>query len=74
MKKWWSRLSLTNKLQLSIQPILLVVLLIVQRVALERFETYVTDDARNRAVVSADGVLNGLNMLMLNGIISRNCA
>ena len=52
-------------MQLSIQPILLVVLLIVQRVALERFETYVTDDARNRAVVSADGVLNGLNMLML---------
>lgn len=71
MKKWWSRLSLTNKLQLSIQPILLVVLLIVQRVALERFETYVTDDARNRAVISADGVLNGLNMLMLNGIISN---
>ncbi|HUX90451.1 MAG TPA: methyl-accepting chemotaxis protein [Gallionellaceae bacterium] len=71
MKKWWSRLSLTNKLQISIQPILLVVLLIVQRVALERFEAYVIDDARNRAVVSADGVLNGLNMLMLNGIITN---
>jgi methyl-accepting chemotaxis protein len=71
MKKWWSRLSLTNKLQLSIQPVLLVVMLIVQRVALEKFETHVIDDAMHRASVSADGVLNGLNMLMLNGIISN---
>jgi methyl-accepting chemotaxis protein len=70
MKKWWSRLSLRYKLQIPIQLILLVVLLLAQRVALEKFEEHVIDGAVHRAENAADGVLNGLNMLMLNGIIS----
>lgn len=70
MKKWWSRLSLANKLQLPIQLLLLLVMLFVQRMALEKFEGSVLDSTRHRAINSADGVLNGLNMLMLNGIIS----
>lgn len=70
MKKWWSRLSLRNKLQIPIQLILLVVMLLAQRIALEKFEEHVIDGARLRAQNAADSVLNGLNMLMLNGIIS----
>lgn len=70
MQKWWGRLSLANKLQLPIQLLLLLVMLFVQRMALEKFEESVIDSTTHRAINSADGVLNGLNMLMLNGIIS----
>ena len=70
MNNWWSRLSLKNKLQIPIQLILLAVMVLAQRVALDEFEQRVLEEARQKAVVSADGVLNGLNMLMLNGVIS----
>jgi methyl-accepting chemotaxis protein len=71
MNTWWSGLSLKNKLQLPIQLILLVVMVLAQRVALDKFEDNVLEEARSKALVSADGVLNGLNMLMINGIISN---
>lgn len=70
MMTWWSNLSLKNKLQFPIQLILLLVMVIVQRSAMNAFEQRVLEDAREKAAVSADGVLNGLNMLMINGIIS----
>ncbi len=70
MKKWWSKLSLKSKLQIPIQLILLAIMVIAQRAALSTFEERVLEEARQKAEVSADGVLNGLNMLMLNGIIS----
>ncbi|MBI5889503.1 MAG: methyl-accepting chemotaxis protein [Nitrosomonadales bacterium] len=70
MNNWWSRLSLKNKLQIPIQLILLVILVMAQRTAMNKFEQHVLEGARQKAEVSADGVLNGLNMLMLNGIIS----
>src|SRR5512142_1500296 len=70
MKKWWSGLSLKNKLQIPIQLVLLVCMIMAQRVAFDKFEERVLEDVREKAVVSADGVLNGLNMLMLNGGIS----
>jgi len=69
MNNWWSKLSLKNKLQIPIQLILLVVMILTQRVALDEFEQRVLEEARQKATVSADGVLNGLNMLMLNGTI-----
>jgi methyl-accepting chemotaxis protein len=70
MNEWWSRLSIKNKLQIPIQLILLVVLVVAQRWAFDRYEHRVLEDARNRAVVPADGVFNGLNMMMLNGSIA----
>ncbi len=70
MINWWSNLSLRNKLQFPIQLILLVVLVLVQRSALDQFESNVLEGAKQKALISADGVLNGLNMLMINGIIS----
>ena len=71
MNIWWSKLSLKNKLQIPIQLILLVIMVMAQRTALNKFEEHVLEGARQKAEVSADGVLNGLNMLMLNGIISN---
>ena len=70
MNNWWSGLSLKNKLQFPIQLILLLVLVLAQRMALNKFETNVLAEAKQKALISADGVLNGLNMLMINGIIS----
>jgi len=70
MRTWWSKLSLQNKLQLPIQIILLVVMALAQRTALYQYEETVLEGAKKGAVASADGVLNGLNMLMLNGIIN----
>lgn len=71
MNDWWSRLSLKNKLQFPIQLILLVVMLLAQNLALNKFEETILKEAKQKALVSADGVLNGLNMLMINGIISQ---
>ncbi len=71
MNNWWSRLSLKNKLQIPIQLILLIIMVLAQRIALDKFEVRVLEEARQKADVSADGVLNGLNMLMINGIISN---
>src|SRR5512146_2904042 len=69
MKNWWSALSIKNKLQLPIQALLLVVLIIAQRWAFDQYEVRVLEDAKNRAAIPADGVFNGLNMMMLNGTI-----
>jgi methyl-accepting chemotaxis protein len=70
MGEWWSGLSIKNKLQIPIQVILLVVMVFAQRWAFDRYEMLVLEDAKNRAVIPADGVFNGLNMMMLNGTIS----
>ena len=70
MGVWWSKLSVQAKLQIPIQLTLLVMLVFVQYVALNKFELHVLEAAQEKALISADGVLNGLNMLMLNGSIS----
>lgn len=71
MNAWWSRLSLKSKLQFPIQLLLLVVMVIAQRAILDKYESGLLNDVKEKALVSADGVLNGLNMLMINGIISQ---
>lgn len=70
MKNWWSKLPLKNKLQIPIQLLLFVVMLFAQRVVLEKFEERLLEESRQKAGIVADGVVNGLNMLMINGIIS----
>ena len=71
MNNWWSKLSLKSKLQLPIQLLLIVVMVIAQRVAMDKFEAYVLMESKVKALVTADGVINGMNMLMINGIISQ---
>lgn len=71
MNVWWSKLSLKSKLQIPIQLLLLVVMVVAQRAIFDQYESGVLADAKAKALVAADGVLNGLNMLMINGIISQ---
>lgn len=70
MRNWWGKLSIANKLQLPIQLILLVVMVLAQRMALEKYEATILDGTIDKAVLSSDGLLVGLNMLMLNGTIN----
>lgn len=70
MNTWWSALPLKNKLQIPIQLILLVIMVFIQRWAFEQFESRILKEAERQARISADGVINGMNMMMLNGIIS----
>lgn len=69
MDSWRSKLFLKSKLQLPIQ--LLPVLVIVQRVVLAQVEQHVLNVSKQKTLVFAHGVLNGLNMLRINGIISQ---
>lgn len=70
MNSWWGSLSLRNKLQLPIQLVLVVALTFVQREEMNKFESNVIDGTKQKAIVSADGLLNGLNLMMVGGIIS----
>ncbi len=67
----WNNLSLKAKLQLVLQPLLLVIMSVAQHAAQDRLEHYVLSGAQKEALVAADGVLNGLNMLMIDGAISN---
>lgn len=71
MKTWWKNTSLKHKIQIPTQIVVLVILIIAQRWLMVQFEAHVMDEARQKAVVSADGVINGLNIMMLNGTISQ---
>lgn len=71
MKNWWNNISLKNKIQIPTQLMILVILIIAQRWLMGQFEAHVLDEAKQKAVVSADGVINGLNIMMLNGTISQ---
>ena len=70
MKNWWSGVSLKNKLQIPIQVLLFTAMLFAMRLGMEWYEARVLEESRQKAVVVADGVLNGLNMFMIGGIIS----
>jgi methyl-accepting chemotaxis protein len=70
MRGWWDRLSLKNKLQLPIQLILFCVLVSVQGMALREYEKRVMEAERQEAILTADGLLNGLNLMMMGGVIS----
>lgn len=69
MKIWWGKLSISSKLQLPIQLCLLVVMLLAQRMALDTYEKTILDGTKDKAVLSADGLLVALNMMMINGEI-----
>jgi len=70
MNKWWSSLGIQLKLQIIIQLVLIVVLIPAQLWVEQHFKEEILLAAEKRALVSADGVINGMNMLMINGLIS----
>jgi diguanylate cyclase (GGDEF)-like protein len=67
---YWGTLGFGVKLHLLIQGVLLLVLLGAQAWITDRFRRHILDAAEARAKVSADGVINGMNMLMETGSIS----
>ena len=69
LKHWWGSLSIQARMHLLIQFSLLVIMLIAQRWILDHFEDQVRLATENRAIETADGVINGMNMLMLTGKI-----
>lgn len=70
MRKIWNSLSIRAKLQIMIQGFLIAVLVVSQRWTMNSFERRIVQDAQIRLVSTADGIINGLNMLMINGEIS----
>ncbi len=67
---WWYGLSMRLKLSLLIQVGLLIVLVFTQRWLMASFEAKILQSAQVRAEEVADGIINGMNMLMLTGQIS----
>lgn len=70
MKRIWNSLSIRAKLQVMIQGFLIAVLVISQHWMMASFEQRIIEDAQIRMVNTSDGIINGLNMLMLAGTIS----
>ncbi len=71
MKNWWRSLDVATKLNIPIQLMLTVILSFAHLWVMQNFKAEVLDGAKRRAVVSADGIINGMNMLMVTGMISN---
>lgn len=69
MKTWWHSQGIQLKLQIIIQLVLIAVLIPTQLWVEQHFKEKILQAAESRARISADGVINGMNMLMINGII-----
>lgn len=69
MKTWWHSQGIQIKLQVIIQLVLIAVLIPTQLWIERHFKEEILLSAESRARVLADGVINGMNMLMINGII-----
>ncbi|MGC2166038.1 MAG: diguanylate cyclase [Gallionella sp.] len=69
MKTWWSSKGIQLKLQIIIQLVLIAVLIPTQLWIERHFKEELLVAAEGRARMSADGVINGMNMMMLNGMI-----
>lgn len=68
---WFYDLSLQIKLQLLIQPVLLVLLSVATFVLAGTMKDMMLDSVRQRADLIANQVIDGANMLMLTGRISE---
>ena len=69
MKNWWNSLGIQLKLQIIIQLVLIAVLIPSQMWIEQHFKENILAAAESRARGSADGVINGMNMLMIKGFI-----
>lgn len=58
------------KLVLLIQGSIAIILLLAQNWIVARDERQILDSAEDRALITADGVINGMNMLMETGMIT----
>lgn len=70
MRNCWQALEIGTKLNIPVQVMLLVVLSFAHFWVMEHIKGEILDGAERRATVSADGIINGMNMLMVTGMIS----
>src|SRR5665811_550327 len=71
MKNWWQSLDIGTKLNIPIQVMLIVILSFAHFWVMGHIKEDILDSAERRASVSADGIINGMNMLMITGMISN---
>jgi len=67
----WHSLGVQEKLHILIQGTLIILFFISVEWMINRFEAQIMDSVEARAVDTADGLINGMNMLMLTGTISN---
>ena len=70
MKNWWRSLDIATKLNIPIQLMLIIVLSSAHLWVMGNFKTEVLNSAKKRATATADGIINGMNMLMVTRMIS----
>jgi len=71
MIKKWNSLGVQEKLHILIQGTLILLFFISVEWMMSRFETQITASVETRALETANGLINGMNMLMLTGAISN---
>lgn len=70
IRKQWRRIGVQEKLHILIQGTLIVLFFVLMEWVADRFEAQIERAAEFRAEETADGLINGMNMLMLTGQIS----
>ena len=70
IKRGWRAIGVQEKLHILIQGTLILLFFIMMVWLVERFEIQIERAAESRAEETADGLINGMNMLMLTGQIS----
>jgi len=68
---WFGKLTLQKKLQVLLQPVLLIVSVAGTFYISDHVKTRLIDSTQVRANAVADGVIDGANMLMVTGQISQ---
>ena len=69
ISNWFGNLSLQKKLQLLIQPALLILLIGAEAVIYNSFKTNAIESVQQRAEVMANSLIDSSNMLMVTGTI-----
>jgi diguanylate cyclase (GGDEF)-like protein/PAS domain S-box-containing protein len=70
MKSWWQSLGIGTKLNIPIQVVLIIALSFAHFWIMQHIKEEILEGAERRATVSADGIINGMNMLMVTHMIS----
>ncbi|MDD5472165.1 MAG: diguanylate cyclase [Sideroxydans sp.] len=71
VRKVWRAIGVQEKLHILIQGALLILFFVLMEWVVDHFEMQINRSAELRAEEAADGLINGMNMLMLTGQISN---
>lgn len=71
LRRYWNTLGVQAKLHILIQGVLILLFIASMQWLIDRFESQLMTAAESRAQETADGLINGMNMLMITGMISN---